>query len=923
MSTQSSVKTVYVVSHTHWDREWYQDYQGFRTRLIYMIDELLDTMETSPDYRYFLMDGQTIVLDDYLEIRPERREQLTRYIREGRIGVGPWYVMPDEFLVSGESLIRNLQSGFRESRKLGVEPVKSGYVTDIFGHNSQFPQVLRGFGIDNAVLFRGFHGDADKAEIVWEGADGSRVLGLKLDEDRAYGDFYFFLRWPFVDRNFNYDVPELIERAKSMLAYKSERATTDIMLGMDGVDHIEIEPRLPWLLQTLNEAEALEGVKFVHAALEQYLDALRDKVGELEVYRGEQRSHGYNGINNWVLVNVLSSRIHLKQLNQQCELLLEKWAEPWAVFAELEGRAYPRAFLDKAWQFLLQNHPHDSICGCSIDQVHRDMIYRFDQSRLIAEHMLREQLLYVANHIDPSGLEGSDILVVYNPVQDSSDGIVIAEAELPHDSAGGLRGIGLGGSFLQLRDAEGRLIDCQVVDIAKNKVRRIRKYRDIPGAETVDRLTLAFKGSIPSFGYAAFALEKVVIPGPRHGEYMPEIVQPRRLLGTMKVNPTTWNNGRIEVHIRENGTICISELQTGRVYDSLLLFEDEADIGEGWNYVAPPNNPIFHSASCRAVISTVADGPLVSIACAEISFAVPAGISPDDSRRLDEKAVLTIRTYLELRKDDPVLRCRTVVQNTARNHRLKLLFPTGIQTEHYYASTPFDLVKRPVQKPDYSAYLETAPGDAPYNGFVALKDDKAGLALYSKGLYEMSMRDDAARTAVLTLFRSTNKEVLTDGGDGGQLLRELSFEYAIRPFEAEFSPLPSLWGEREQFAAGLKSLTVRKDEIRYESLQQRERNLPAVHSYVQVDNASVRVSALQQAEHAAPGAYVIRLFNASENAETAVLTFDRPVASAEAVSLDEQLAADFAGLSLTNGTIRLQLGAKRIQTIRLTFHPAV
>ncbi|SDX20514.1 glycoside hydrolase family 38 C-terminal domain-containing protein [Paenibacillus sp. CF384] len=919
MTKRSSIKTVYVVSHTHWDREWYQDYQGFRTRLVYMIDELLDTMEANPDYRYFLMDGQTIVIDDYLEIRPERREQLTRFIRESRIGVGPWYVMPDEFLVSGESLIRNLQTGFRESRKLGTEPVKSGYVTDIFGHNSQFPQLLRGFGIDNAVLFRGFRGDGDPAEMEWEGADGSRVLGLKLDEDRAYGDFYFFLRWPFVDREFRYEEPELIERAISMLAYKNKRATTDIMMGMDGVDHIEIEPRLPWMLQTLNEAEGLEGVTFRHATLEQYLEALRGKVSDLKLYQGEQRTNGFNGINNWVLVNVLSSRIHLKQRNQQCELLLEKWAEPWAVFAGFEGRAYPRVFLEKAWQFLLQNHPHDSICGCSIDQVHRDMIYRFDQSRLIAQQMNHEQLHYLANHIDPSGLVGSDILVVYNPLQDAGDGVVVVDAELPHDGAGGLKSIVLGGSFLQLRDASGQLLDCQVVEIARNKVRRIRKYRDIPSAETVDRLKLAFVGSIPPCGYAAFAIEKTVIPVPAFGEYgMTTLVQPRRLLGTMKVNETTWNNGRIEMRVNENGTIRVTNLHTGKVHDGLLLFEDAADIGEGWNYVAPANNAIFHSAGCRAVISTVTDGPLVSIACVEINFIVPAGITHDDTSRRDDKVGLGIRTYLELRKDDPVLRCQTIVNNTARNHRLKLLFPSGVQTDHHFASTPFDLVKRPNKQNDAAAHLETARGDAPYNGIVALRDDTAGLALYSKGLYEMAMKEDEARTVALTLYRSTDKEVLSDGGDGGQLLCEMTFDYAIRPFEAQTVSLPNLWAEREQFAAGLQSLTVRRDDIRYESLQRRERDLPAVHSYVQVDNGAVRISALQQAEQLAYGVN-IRLFNSSEHAETAVVRFDRPIESAEAVSLDEQPIADFTDLHLKDGAITITLGAKRIQTIRLTF----
>ncbi|REE82640.1 alpha-mannosidase/mannosylglycerate hydrolase [Paenibacillus taihuensis] len=922
-TNQPSIKKVYVVSHTHWDREWYQDYQGFRTRLVYMIDELLDTMEANPDYRYFLMDGQTIVIDDYLEIRPERRELLARFIREGRIGIGPWYVMPDEFLVSGESIIRNFQAGFRQSRSFGVEPVKSGYVTDIFGHNSQFPQILRGFGIDNAVLFRGFHGDGDRAEIEWEGADGSRVLALKLDEDRSYGDFYFFLRWPFVDRDFSYDEGELISRAKGMLKYKQQRATTDVMLGMDGVDHIEIEPKLPWMLEKLNDAEALGGVEFVHATLEQYLEVLREKVEDLQVYKGEQRSPGYNGINNWVLVNVLSSRIHLKQHNQNCERLLEKWAEPWAVFASWVGRAYPRTFLDRAWNFLLQNHPHDSICGCSIDQVHQDMIYRFDQSRLIAQQMLHEQLQYFANHIDPSSVDGdgANLVVIYNPVQEAVDGVIVVEALLPHDSAGGLKSIVLGGSFLQLKDASGQLADCQVVDLKRGSANRFRKYRDIPGAEMVDRMQLAFHGKVPSFGYAAYTLEKVVIPAPAHGDYgMRELVQPRRLLGTMKQAIATWDNGRIRVAVQSNGTIVVTDLQTGRAYPDLLLFEDEADIGEGWNYVAPPVNPIFNSAGCRADISTVADGPLLSIACVELTLNVPKGISHDDTRRLDEKVGLTIRTHLELRKDDPVLRCRTVINNTARNHRLKLLFKTGLQTEQYYASTPFDIVERSTKLPNYSEHLETSPGDAPYNGFVALRDSEAGLALYTKGLYEMSLKQDDTRTVALTLFRSTNKEVLSDGGDGGQLLRELTFEYAIRPFAAASTPLAALWGEREQFAAGLQSVSQRKDDVRYETLQQRSRDLPAVHSFMQVDNAAIRVSALLQAEQEEDG-YVLRVFNASEQPEAAVVSFDRPARLAEAVTLDHQLdqQQDGKAVQLLGGKAHISLAPKQIQTIRLSF----
>ena len=367
----TEANTCYIISHTHWDREWYQDFQAYRTRLAYLVDELIAVMERDPQYRYYTMDGQTIVINDYLAVRPENTNRLLALIRAGRIAVGPWYVMPDEYLVSGESLICNLLTGFRLARSWDVEPLKSGYVPDIFGHNSQFPQILRGFGIDNAVFFRGFHGDADPSEIRWdadpseirwEGADGSEVIGLKLDEDRAYGDFYFFMRWPFADRDFEYDPEEWVERARDMIAYKQKRATSGLLVGWDGVDHAEIEPRLPEMLKTLNEANL--GVEFVHGHLEDYLRELRDRLGDglgnrraLHLFKGEQRAPGYRGVNNWVPRSVLSSRIHLKQMNAQCEGLLEQWAEPWGVLTSWEGRPYPKGLYFHKWEYLIQKSP--------------------------------------------------------------------------------------------------------------------------------------------------------------------------------------------------------------------------------------------------------------------------------------------------------------------------------------------------------------------------------------------------------------------------------------------------------------------------------------------------------------------------------------------------------------------------------------
>ncbi|CAN7404802.1 glycosyl hydrolase-related protein [Paenibacillus sp. LjRoot153] len=908
------IEKVYVISHTHWDREWYQDFQGYRIRLIYLIDELIDKMEQDGAYRHFMMDGQTIVLDDYLDIRPENRERLLKLIQDGRISIGPWYVMPDEFLVSGESLIRNLQIGHRRSRSFGVQPMKSGYITDIFGHNSQFPQILQGFEINNAVLFRGFYGDADASEMWWEGADGSRVLGLKLDEDRSYGDFYFFIRWPFADREFQYDREELITRAKAMLDYKSKRATTSIIAGFDGVDHIEIEPQLPWILETLNEADL--DAKFEHCSLAEYVSALRGEIGELRIYQGEQRSPGFNGVNNWVLANVLSSRIHLKMNNQACEVLLEKWAEPWGVFTALKGRSYPKTLLAKAWEYLIQNHPHDSICGCSIDQVHRDMLYRFDQSRLIAEGMVREQLLFISNHHGLSDIDGDQIITVFNASQSPIDGVIEVEFAIPTLSDAVATMFHLGGTSFRLYDHEGNEIPYQLLELSKNSTRMWRPYRDIPYSEQVDRCRIAFQAQVPSYGYAVYVTQKKPLTNPGPGDYhAPTLTAPVRLLGFMRMTANTWENGRLRVAVLPNGTIDVTDVQTGRCYSGLLLLEDEADIGEGWNHVSPVTNEVFTSYGSSAQISVVYDGPLQTRIRIRTSISIPHAIHPQETRRSEVVVAMEVTTFLELRKNDPILRCRTVINNRARDHRLRLLFPSGLQTEHFYTSTPFDYVKRNIQPPDYTGYMEKARDVVPHQGILTIDDGRCGLAIYSKGLYEAAVRNDELRTVALTLFRSTGKEVLSDGGDGGQLLTELEFHYAISPFAVTESHTSRLWHEHQQFVAGIRSVDRKLGKVVYESLQRREADLSLSHSFLQVSSAELIVSAIKVSEER-NDSYVIRLFNISDEYVEGSITFDRKVVSAHYVNLDEELQTQ---ASFTEDVVSVAAKAKQIISIQISF----
>src|SRR5438105_15395170 len=234
---------ILIVPHTHWDREWYQTFQQFRIRLVKTVDKLLALLDQDPHFRFFMLDGQTIVLDDYLEVRPEQEARLQHFIRSGRILVGPWYLQPDEFLVSGESLIRNLQIGLQRAAEFGGG-MRIGYVPDCFGHIAQLPQILQGFGIDNAVFWRGVGAEAHKSEFYWAAPDGTQVLVAHLADPLGYSNA----------RLMPLEAEEFATRVKLLTAQILPRATTNTLLFMNGSDHLEPQDGLP---ETIEAANAL------------------------------------------------------------------------------------------------------------------------------------------------------------------------------------------------------------------------------------------------------------------------------------------------------------------------------------------------------------------------------------------------------------------------------------------------------------------------------------------------------------------------------------------------------------------------------------------------------------------------------------------------------------------------------------------
>lgn len=348
-----------VVPHTHWDREWYLPFEQFRLLLGERIDGVLDTLERDPSFTSFTLDGQAIVLEDYVDVRPEHEGRLRALLAAGRLEVGPSYVLPDEILVSGESLVRNLLLGRRVCRRFGVEPSGAGYLPDSFGHPAQLPQILAGFGIRTFLFSRGLGDEIDDVGVVFRWRAGpAEVVACQM---LPHYDNFARLTW-------HHDAEPRVRGIVERFGDLAHNSGQDEILLANGSDHLPIEPELPTILEDLTQTF---GVPFRIGRYEEHTPA-----GDgLPVHEGELVGSRLQN----VLRGVNSARIYLKQANERAEQRLLSIETAAALRTLREDTPYPAAELRLGWRDLLRNHPHDSICGCSCDEVHRDMLVRYEQ----------------------------------------------------------------------------------------------------------------------------------------------------------------------------------------------------------------------------------------------------------------------------------------------------------------------------------------------------------------------------------------------------------------------------------------------------------------------------------------------------------------------------------------------------------------
>jgi len=455
----------HVISNTHWDREWRYPFQHNRQKLVEMIDRTLEILEKNPDYRAFHLDSQTIVLQDYLEIRPQKREQVEKFIRERRLLVGPWYILPEEFQVGGENLVRNLLLGHRIAREFG-HVMKVGYSPFSWGQISQLPQIYKEFGIDVIMFYRGVNSlDSPKAEFIWEGADGTRTLTSRFSTMPHY-NFYFYIYRPVVHNEAISDVerpwmrgglpfhfadcepatedyaladapdeyyPENVQPSvESIIQNQIDDFTTEHIFWAEGHDTSGSNEQTVRIIADINRI--LTNGQAIHSTLEDYADGLKSSVdwNKLTVVKGERRSSQFDNRSGNMYGYTTSARMFLKQANFQTEKWLQFYAEPFNLIAGALGLDITDRYIETAWNLLLQNSAHDSIGGCSLDEIHADGMNRYKQATEISQGVFDRAWRFIVKQIDLKNQPADGIfLVVVNPMTFPRSEIVETFIDIP------------------------------------------------------------------------------------------------------------------------------------------------------------------------------------------------------------------------------------------------------------------------------------------------------------------------------------------------------------------------------------------------------------------------------------------------------------------------------------------------------------
>ncbi|MDU1604974.1 MULTISPECIES: mannosylglycerate hydrolase [Clostridium] len=867
------MKKVHIVPHMHWDREWYFSTEESRILLVNNMKEIMDMLENNPDYPYFVMDGQTAILEDYLAVKPQDKERIKKLVEEGKLIIGPWYTQTDEMVVGGESIVRNLLYGIKDCGEFG-DYMKIGYLPDSFGQSAQMPQILNGFDIKHSMFWRGCseRKGTGKTEFNWTSDDGSEVVVQMLPLGYAIGKYL------------PTDIDALKNRMEKYFPVLDRGATTEHEILPNGHDQMPVQKNIFNVIEKLKELYTDR--EFFLSRYENIFEELEKEINR-DTISGEFLDGKYMRVHR----SIFSTRMDIKAANARIESKITNILEPLASIAYSLGFEYHHGLIELIWKEIMKNHAHDSIGCCCSDKVHKEIMNRF----LLAEEKVDRLIEFYKRKItDAISCEKAlDKLTIFNLIPYEREEIIRAQIitkmksfEMVNDED-----IKLDFQVIHKEEIDAGLIDRQIVHYGNYDPFMI--------------YTIEFKDIVPAMGYKTYLIKE--------SQFMIE----KEYEAVNKID-----NDFYEIEVNENGTLKILDKKINKTFDNVLLMENGGDEGDEYDFSPLVDEKLIFNTHVKAEYSIKKNKFNNEI---KISYRldVPKNIESRKNNNID--GYVDFNISINVPNDKARIDIVFDIDNQACDHRIRTYIPTNIASKFSVSDNQFGYIKRDVYDEamdvwEKEGWDERPDSIYPMLTFVGLSDEEHGVAVLTNSTREFEIVGEKFDTIAITLFRSVGflgKEemVRRPGRPSGiklptpdsQLIGNITIDFAIATHEKS-----TLEANVANMAKQYLTPMVTYNKMPYNAMKLNDSEVITPYSYslLKQYDENLVLSVIKKAEK--EEGLIIRMYNPNEYEESTNILFDRSIKEVVKANLNER---KIEKINIEDSSIKVKCKKNQVQTI--------
>ncbi|SHE86583.1 mannosylglycerate hydrolase [Atopostipes suicloacalis DSM 15692] len=877
-------KTVHLVPHTHWDREWYFNTSRSTIYLIKQVKEVLEILEENSDFSSFVLDAQTSLVEDYLEYHPEDKSRIENLVRNKRLFIGPWYTQTDQLVISQESIVRNLLYGINKAEELG-HSFNVGYVPDAFGQGGNMPQIYKSFGIDTAIFWRGVADTTfEDTQFIWEGTDGSKVYSTIMRNGYHFGG--------------EYGIPENNSKKKDyiddFIGKLDKESNTNHVYFPYGHDQAPVRENLPELISDFNRIDSEREYKLNNPE-DYFLEMLESSKNELNIFKGELTQAKHSRVHK----TIFSTRADMKQLNNEIENFIVNVLEPILVVADSLGLEYPHTILEKIWKLMFENAAHDSIGGCNSDSTNRDILYRYKVAGDLATNLLEITMRTISNKIK---YDNNLNIISFNPLPYNYEGVIEVEAYVPNLEYA-LYDINSGEEYEYVIEESQELTEYVLKQTIK-----IDSSKDIYIPEKVYLIKMkVYMKDLKGLGYKSLYIDSN---------------KKNSQLNKYKIDDNQFiENSKYLIELNDDNTIDITDKSSDRIYKNQMVFINSGDDGDSYNFSPPQKDMHVKSINAERTEINVYKNPVNEKLIYSFDMRVPYDL--DERANNSASKNLPVTVTIDLEKESETINFNVEIDNNILSHKLSVQFDSGIASKFSFADHLFGPIKRPTRLDEMDIWEEenwdeTPISIEPMQSYVALSEESALFSVLTEGVREYEIVGEDFSTIQLTLFRTFShmgRENLLyrPGRASGETIVETPDAQLLGKIECSFAVyINSCKGLRNVNLAKISKeyLTILPSYQNSDFLNGRmifsqkreEKALKDNYNLLEFDSKNIGVSAIKKSENNEN--YLVRLYNPFFDKEVRI---PKELKNNETVELDEH----------TNSKINNKLKHNQFCTIKI------